>query len=84
MIYLAPHHEGGGAVPDYPVLTAEEAAELSGFHIDYIRRLARSGKIKAEKHGVWLIDRDDLNRYLEEMKALGADKHNWRRRQEEV
>jgi excisionase family DNA binding protein len=67
-------------LPDY--LTTEEAAEISGFHVEYIRHLIRKGKIKADrKVGVWLIYREDLMRYLDEMKALGSDKFNWRRLQ---
>ena len=64
-------------MPDY--ITTEEAADISGFHVDHIRRLLRAGKIEAVKKGVWLIYREDLERYLAEMKALGTDKHNWRR-----
>ena len=64
-------------MPDY--ITTEEAAEISGFHINYIRRLVRAGKVKADKKGVWLIYRKDLDRYLQEMKALGSERFNWHR-----
>ena len=38
-------------------ITTEEAAELSGYHPEYVRRLARRGKIGAEKKGRdWWID----------------------------
>lgn len=38
------------------------AAELSGYHPEYIRRLPRQGKIGAEKKGRdWWIDRDALH-----------------------
>ena len=64
-------------MPDY--ISTEEAAKVSGFHIAYIRQLARTGKLQADKKGnAWWIYRDDLTRYLKEMKALGSDKHNWR------
>jgi len=68
---------GGGRLPDY--LTTDEAADISGYHVNYIRKLVRAGKVKADKKGVWLIYRADLMRYLEEMKALGSEKFNWHR-----
>ncbi len=61
-------------MPDY--ITTEEAARLSGYHVNYIRKLVRAGKVKADKKGVWLIYREDFERYLEEMKALGSEKFN--------
>ena len=47
-------------------ITTEEAAEQSGFHPEYIRQLARSGKIGAEKRGGrdWWIDKDKLREFL--------------------
>ena len=61
-------------------ISTEEAAGMSGYYTGYIRRLARTGKIKAEKKaGVWWVYRDDLARYVEEMKALGPEKFNWHR-----
>jgi excisionase family DNA binding protein len=60
-------------MPDW--LSTEEAAQLSGFHPEYIRRLAKAGKIGAEKKGRdWWIDRDMLKTYLDEMDALGPKK----------
>ena len=61
-------------MPDY--ISVKEAAELSGYHVNYVRRLARAGKIKADKKGGWWIYRDDFIRYVEEMKALGNEKFN--------
>ncbi|MDY7079416.1 MAG: helix-turn-helix domain-containing protein [Chloroflexota bacterium] len=57
-------------------LTTDEAAQLCGYHINYIRKLARTGRVKAAKKGVWLFQRDDFIRYMEEMKALGPEKFN--------
>lgn len=57
-------------------LTIEKAAELSGFSAYYIRKLARSGKIRAAKWGAaWMIDRPSLLSYKEQMEALGEKKH---------
>jgi excisionase family DNA binding protein len=71
---------GGSKLPDY--LTTDEAAHISGYHVDYIRKLARTGKVNAVKKGVWLLYRNDFVRYLEEMKALGTEKFNRFRDQE--
>jgi len=56
-------------------VTADEAAEISGYHVNYIRRLMRAQKIKGRKAGlVWLIERESLHAYLERIQALGAQK----------
>ena len=47
-------------------LTTAEAAELSGYHENYIRRVVRAGKVKAQKFGpTWQISRESLLEYLE-------------------
>jgi excisionase family DNA binding protein len=47
-------------------LTVNEAAELSGYHENYIRRIVRAGKLEARKFGpVWQVYRDSLLAYLE-------------------
>ena len=57
-------------------ITSAEAAELSGYHPEHLRRLVREGRIKARKFGiVWQIDRKSLLAYLEE-----AEKSDDRRR----
>ncbi len=54
-------------------LTVNQAAELSGYHPDHIRRLIRRGEIGAHKFGpVWAVDRDSLNAYLHKMEMLGG------------
>ena len=56
-------------------ITTEEAAVLSGYDVQYIRELARAGKIGAAKKGRdWWIDRDKLKEYLQAMDALGPKK----------
>ena len=47
-------------------LTIEESSEHTGFHPEYIRELARKGKIGAEKRGGrdWWIDRDKLEEFM--------------------
>ena len=50
--------------------TAGEGGKLNGL---------ASADVADDKGQTWWIYRADLARYLEEMKALGSDKHNWRR-----
>lgn len=54
-------------------LSTEEAAEVSGYHVNYIRRLMRANKIGGRKVGLaWWVDRDSLQAYLEKVEALGT------------
>jgi excisionase family DNA binding protein len=44
-------------------LTVAEAAELLGYHENHVRRLLRSGAMKAEQFNrVWIIDRSEVER----------------------
>lgn len=46
-----------------------EAAELSGYHAEHLRRLIRQGKIKVSRKGpMFWIDRQSLLAYLQESK----------------
>jgi excisionase family DNA binding protein len=64
---------GAIRLPDY--ISSEEAAEALGFHVNYIRRMARNGKLRADKKaGIWWIYRDALQEY---QKAIeGKAKHD--------
>lgn len=58
-------------------LTVEEAADQSGYSEQYLRRLARVGRIRGEKRGhFWLIEQQDLKRYC--IEAERAGKHDRR------
>ncbi len=47
-------------------LTVQEAARLSGYHPEYIRRLIRDGAITAKKFSiVWMVNQVALLAYLE-------------------
>lgn len=60
-------------LPDY--ITADEAAEISGYHVNYIRRIMRQGKVKGRKTAlVWLIERDSLQAYLILVARLGTSR----------
>ena len=53
-------------------ITSDEAAEISGYHVNYIRRIMRAGKIKGRKAGlVWLIERESLHAYMDLVESLG-------------
>ena len=47
-------------------LSVTEAAKLSGYHPEYIRRLIRDGEIEARKFSiVWQVKRESLKAYIE-------------------
>jgi excisionase family DNA binding protein len=53
-------------------ITIDEAADLSQYNPDYLRRLARKGRLGAAKKGRdWWIDRDALQAYLEDPPPRG-------------
>ncbi len=46
-------------------VTTTQAAELSGYHRDHIRRLIRNDEIEAKKWGRdWMVNRKSLIDYL--------------------
>ena len=46
-------------------ITTQEAADLSGYHVNYIRKLIRRGDIRGRKVSiVWLVDRPSLLEYM--------------------
>lgn len=52
-------------------LTVSEAAELSGYHPEHIRRLIREGKIEAKKFSiVWQVSNSSLLNYLNNQKKV--------------
>lgn len=56
-------------------ISTAEAADISGYHPEYVRRLAKAGKIGAVKKGRdWWIDRDRLRDYLDAVEELGNKK----------
>ncbi|MEK6753469.1 MAG: helix-turn-helix domain-containing protein [Chloroflexota bacterium] len=53
-------------------LTVRDAAKLSGYDPEHIRRLVREDKIKARKFSiVWMVDRKSLLAYLDKAQAMG-------------
>ncbi len=54
-------------------ITTAEAAKVSGYHPEHIRRLVKSKKVKAQKFGeVWQIDRRSLLEYVRKSEQAGA------------
>lgn len=50
-------------MPDY--ITTQEASQISGYNVEYIRQLIRAGKIPAEKKGRdWWIDRESFLQHV--------------------
>lgn len=53
-------------------ITVQEAAEITGYNIQYLRRLLCAGKMEAIKIGqIWLVDLASLNDYFDS--ALSSD-----------
>jgi len=46
-------------------ITTQEAAELSGYHVNYIRQLLQADKLHGRKWGqAWQVSRQSLREYL--------------------
>ncbi|RLC73208.1 MAG: hypothetical protein DRJ03_23405 [Chloroflexi bacterium] len=61
-------------------LTTAEAAELTGYHVRYLRQLINEGKVQAVKRGgIFWVDEENVTGYANEMTRLGPAKHDpWR------
>ncbi len=54
-------------------LTTKQASELTGYHIDHVRRLIKTGKVKSRKvMRDWQISQSDLLVYVRKTEKLGA------------
>jgi len=63
-VLQCPLKEGAKMIDD-EWLTTEQAAELSGYHVNYLRRLIRRGDLEGRKVSiVWLIRRQSLLDYM--------------------
>ena len=53
-------------------ITTAEAAQLTGYHPNHIRRLIRAGEVKARKWGsAFMISRESLLDYAQRMTTQG-------------
>ena len=51
-------------------VTVQAAAEVTGYNIQYLRRLLRSGKLEGIKIGqLWLIEMQSLEMYLQQLES---------------
>jgi len=51
-------------------LTVQAAAEVTGYNIQYLRRILRSGVLKGVKIGqLWLIEMQSLEMYLQHVES---------------
>lgn len=58
-------------------ITTDEAAALTGYTVHYLRKLARDERVDAIKiKRDWLLSREALLAWREEMEALGTKKHS--------
>jgi len=76
---LAPQFAIGDWMSAPEWISVKQAADLSGYDRQHVRRLMRAGRVKAEKlPGMqeWLIDKASLQAYVKQMKQLGDEKYN--------
>ena len=53
-------------------ITTKEAAELSGYTADYVRKLAIAGKVKGQRWGRdWQIERRSILNYIKTAEEFG-------------
>ena len=53
-------------------ITTQQAAALSGYTPEHVRRLVASGKVKGQRFGdLWQIDRRSLLAYIKVAEKLG-------------
>jgi excisionase family DNA binding protein len=58
-------------------VTTKRAAELSGYDATHVTWLVREGRVEGRKLGRdWLIDRESLEEYADQMKRLGSARHD--------
>lgn len=53
-------------------ITTQEAADLSGYHVNYLRWLIREERIKARRISfLWFVNRQSLLDYMAQAKQSG-------------
>ena len=46
-------------------ITIQDACQMTGYNAEYLRRLIRNGKVKAQKVSiVWVVDQVSLQEYI--------------------
>ena len=70
--YISPESNKGILINGH--LTVQAAADTTGYNIQYLRRLLRSGKLDRIKFSqIWLIDMGSLETYLKDSKTQLTD-----------
>ena len=60
-------------------IDTDEAAKISGYHVNYLRTLLREAKIAAKKKGgAYWIDRQSLLDYIKTARASDDKRHGAR------
>lgn len=58
-------------MPDW--ITTAEAVQISGYHVNHIRKLLKAGKVKSQKWSrSWQISRSSLLAYIRSVEKQGA------------
>jgi len=58
-------------------LTVQDAAKLSGYHPEHLRRLIRENAIKARKISIiWLVERESLLAYAKKARSTGDGRYS--------
>jgi len=53
-------------------ITTTDAAQISGYHVEHIRRLIRGGHVNARKWGKeWMVDKQSLIDYQKQENKSG-------------
>ena len=72
MLMSRTQRPGSQSIQDF--ITVEEAIRLSGYTAQYLRRMARQGKIQAMKFGhFWMVNLESLQGYIERIQSLGIE-----------
>ena len=72
---------GSQSIEDF--ITIEEAIQMSGYTGQYLRRMARSGRIHALKRGpFWLVELASLQAYLKAAQRTADKRYGPRELQE--
>ncbi len=54
-------------------ITTGQASEISGYHVEYIRKLLQTGKVNGQKWGrEWQVSRSSLLAHIRKSEKLGA------------
>ena len=66
--YISPQSHTGILINQH--VTVQAAADVTGYNIQYLRRMLRSGVLEGVKIGqIWLIDMQSLETYLHHVES---------------